>query len=146
MGTLILPPDGTIYLDSSAFIYSVERIEPYRTLLEPVWRRARARQFTIVSSDLVVLETLVKPLREGDRALEEIFRSLFDADEVELIPTTRALWEEAAHLRAATGLKTPDALHAAAAMRSECALFITNDSDFRRVRDLPVVVLNDLLE
>ena len=146
MGTLILPPDGSVYLDSSAFIYSVERVEPYRTLLEPVWRLARAGQFTIVSSDLVVLETLVKPLREGDRALEGIFRSLFDAAEVELIPTTRSLWEEAAHLRAETGLKTPDALHAAAAMRSGCALFITNDSDFRRVRGLTVVVLKDLLE
>ena len=146
MGTLMLPSDGDVYLDSGAFIYSVERVEPYRTLLEPVWLRARARQFTIVSSDLVVLETLVKPLREGDRELEEIFRSLFDAAEVELIPNTRSLWEEAAHLRAETGLKTPDALHAAAAMRSDCALFITNDSDFRRVRGLTVVVLKDLLE
>ena len=29
MGPLTLPPTGPIYLDASAFIYSVERIEPY---------------------------------------------------------------------------------------------------------------------
>ena len=46
---------------------------------------------------------------------------------------------------AETGLKTPDALHAATAIRAECTLFITNDNDFRRVRDLPVVVLDDFL-
>jgi hypothetical protein len=36
MGTLTLPTTGPIYLDASGFIYSVERIEPYRTLLEPM--------------------------------------------------------------------------------------------------------------
>ena len=38
---MILPAAGPIYLDAAAFIYSVERIEPYRTLLDPVWRQAR---------------------------------------------------------------------------------------------------------
>ena len=145
MGSLILPPNGPVYLDVSGFIYSVERIEPYHTLLEPLWQRAQAGQFVIVSSDLVVLETLVKPLQNADTAVERLFRELFDADEVMLISTTRQLWEEAARLRATTGLKTPDALHAAAALHAQCTLFITNDGDFRRVPDLSVVVLNDLL-
>ena len=43
-------------------------------------------------------------------------------------------------------MKTPDAIHAATALRADCALFITNDTDFRRVEDLPVVVLDDLLK
>ena len=48
---------------------------------------------------LVVLETLVKPLREGDTVVEMLIRALFDATEVSLIPATRQLWEEAATLR-----------------------------------------------
>ncbi len=98
-----------------------------------------------MSSDLVVLETLVKPLREGDTIVEMLFRALFDAKEVRLIPTTRPLWEEAARLRAETGLKTPDALHAAAALHAECTLFVTNDNDFRRIESLAVVVLDDFI-
>ena len=144
MGQLILPSSGSVYLDTSGFIYSVERIEPYGELLEPMWRQAQSGQFTIVSSDLVVLETLVKPLRDGDKIVETLFRSLFDAIEVNLIPVTRALWEEAAILRAETGLKTPDAIHAATALRAQCALFVTNDDDFRRVEGLPAVILDDL--
>ena len=145
MGALTLPSDGPIYLNASAFIYSVERIEPYRTLLEPLWQQAQSGQFTVVSSDLVVLETLVKPLREKDTFVEQLFVRLFDASEVMLIPTTRALWEEAARLRADTGLKTPDALHAATALHAECTLLITNDSDFRRVENLNVAVMEDYL-
>ena len=144
MGRLTLPSTGPVYLDASGFIYSVERIEPYRTLLEPMWLQAQAGQFSIVSSDLVVLETLVKPLREGDTVVELLFRSLFEASEVRLIPATRPLWEEAARLRAETGLKTPDALHAAAALHAGCTIFITNDDDFRRLKELPVVILDDL--
>ena len=146
MGPLTLPDNGAVYLDANGFIYSVERVEPYRTLLDLMWRQARVGAFNIISSELVVLETLVLPLREGNTVVEMLFRALFDANEVSLIPATRALWEEAARLRATTGLRTPDALHAATALHAECTLFVTNDSAFRRVEGLPVVVLDDLLK
>ena len=56
-----------------------------------------------------------------------------------------ATWEDDARIRAETSLATPDALHAVTALGAGCAAFITNDTDFRRVDDLPVVVLDDLL-
>ena len=99
-----------------------------------------------MSSELVVLETLVKPLRDGNRVLERLFRSLFASYEVRLLPATLAIWEQAATIRAVARLKTPDALHAASAIHAKCNLFITNDSDFRRVPDLPVLLLKDFLE
>ncbi len=146
MGSLTLPPSGPIYLDANGFIYSVERIDPYHTLLEPMWRLAQAGQFEIVSSELVILETLVKPLREGDAVLENLFRALLYSREVRLIAATAALWEQAARLRATTGLKTPDALHAATALAVGSTLFVTNDGGFRRVSGLPVAVLNEVVE
>ena len=146
MGPLTLPAHGPVYLDANGFIYSVERVEPYRTLLEPLWQQARAGEFDVASSDITVLETLVKPLRQGDEVVEMLLRSMFDAHEVSLIPATRELWEDAARIRADTGLKTPDALHAATALSIGCTLFITNDTDFRRVEGLPIVVLDDLIE
>ena len=146
MGPLTLPTHGPVHLDANGFIYSVERVESYRTLLEPMWQQARAGQFDVASSDITVLETLVKPLREDDKVVEMLLRSMFDAHEVSLIPATRELWEDSARIRAATGLKTPDALHAATALSAGCTLFVTNDGDFRRVQGLPVIVLDDLIE
>ena len=146
MGALSLPASGSVYLDSNGFIYSVECVEPFRTLLDPMWQRARAGDFVIVSSEIVVLETLVKPLREGDDVVERLMLSLFDAREVRLIPTTRELWSDAARLRADSNLTVPDALHAATALRTGCELFVTNDTDFRRLPDLPAVVLADLID
>ena len=145
MGPLILPTGGLVYVDANAMIYSVERVEPYRSLLTPLWKAARAGGFTLASSELVALETLVKPLRDGNVRLEMLFRSILAAAEIDLIPATLETWEDAARIRAETGLATPDALHVATALQAGCELFITNDTDFRRVQGLPVVVLDDLL-
>ena len=145
MGLIELPSNGPVYLDASVFIYSVERIQPYQALIEPIWEQAQAGRFTVVSSELVVSEVLVRPLREGNRLAETLFRSLLGAKEVVLLAATRSLWEETARLRADSGLKTPDALHAASALQAGCTLFVTNDADFRRVEGLPVTILDDLL-
>ena len=42
MGPLILPSGGSVYADANAIIYSVERVEPYRSLLASMWEDASA--------------------------------------------------------------------------------------------------------
>ena len=141
MGELTLPPSGSVYIDANSVIYAVEKIEPYHSFLAPLWSAAQAGQLFIVTSELTWLETLVKPFRDSNTALELLFRAFLTAREVELIPTTLSLWEQAARLRA-LGLKTPDALHAATGLAVGCALFLTNDAAFLRVPGLPVTVLS----
>ena len=123
----------------------MERVEPYRTLLEPMWQEAQDGNLTIVSGPVLVVEALVKPLRDGNTEIEMQYRELFGANAVRLLEASYVVFEDAARLRAETGLAIPDALHAATALRAGCALFVTNDSDFRRVQGLPTVVLDDLL-
>lgn len=145
MGPLTLPSAGLIYIDANAFIYSVERVEPYRTLMEPLWQAAQDGNLTLVSSPVLVVEALVKPIREGNREIELQYREMFEANAVRLLDASHRVFEDTARIRAETGLAIPDALHAATALSAGCALFITNDTDFRRVEGLPIVVLDDLL-
>ena len=145
MGPLTLPVTGLVYLDANGLIYSVERVEPYRTLLEPMWQEAQDGNLAIVSSPVLVIEVLVKPLRDGNTEIESQYRELFAANGVRLLDASYQVFEDAARLRAETGLRMPDALHAATALRANCGIFITNDTDFRRVQGLPIVVLDDLL-
>ena len=145
MGPLILPTAGLVYIDANGLIYSVERIEPYRTLLEPMWQQAQDGNLSIVSSPVLITEVLVKPLQVGNTEIEVQYRELFASNAVSLLDAPYGVFEDAARLRARTGLKIPDALHAATALRAGCALFVTNDTDFRRIQELPAVVLDDLL-
>lgn len=141
MGALTLPAAGSVYVEANAVIYAVEKIEPYSSFLVPLWAAVQAGHLSIVTSELTWLETLVKPIRENNAALERLFRDFLTAQEVQLLPANLAIWEQAARLRA-LGLKTPDALHAATGLASGCALFLTNDAAFLRVPSLPVIVLD----
>jgi hypothetical protein len=65
VGSVILPPTGSIYLDSSALIYSVETHPAYWPLLEPVWQAARAGQIPafrkVPGLPVTVLSDLLAP-------------------------------------------------------------------------------------
>ncbi len=147
MEQLILPPSGLVYVDTDIVIYSVEKIEPYSSLLRPMWLAAQAGKIALISSELLLLETLVKPIQNADVILETTFRNLLlTTPEFQLISIDISILDKAAHLRAETGVKTPDAIHAATALLAKCQLFLSNDKGFRRIPDLPVTILNEFID
>ncbi|HLZ22951.1 MAG TPA: PIN domain-containing protein [Ktedonobacterales bacterium] len=146
MGSVTLPAHGPIYLDANCFIYSVERVVPYVSFMDEVWTNVRNRHLPIITSELTILEVLTKPIKLGDAVLEASFRTvLFASPDVRLMPITQPILERAARLRAATSLKTPDAIHAATALEAAATLFLTNDPAFRHIPGLAVTILSDLL-
>jgi predicted nucleic acid-binding protein len=145
MGSLTIPLSGVVAIESCALIYGLDRHPTYGPLVAPVWAAARAGQIDLVASELTITETLVFPLRSGDaRTLSDYETALFGSD-LRLLPMTQTVLRDAARLRAGLNLRTPDAIHAAAALDAGAALFVTNDPHFRRVPGLPVAVLLDLL-
>jgi len=145
MGLIELPQNALVYLDASPLIYSAEKIQPYWSLLRPVWQAAQNGEITLLGSELLLLEVLVKPVEVGDLILEQTFRDLLKAHEFDLVPISTAILEQAVMLRAQYHIKTPDAIHAATALSTSCDLLLTNDADFRRLTELPIIVLADLL-
>jgi predicted nucleic acid-binding protein len=146
VGALTLPSAGLVYLDTNPVIYSVEKHPAYWPLLQPLWQAAKGKTIEIVSSDLVLMEALVGPLKSGNAALLNAYEQLFQQAQTRLLPITHPILREAARLRATTKLKTPDALHAATSLQAGCALFVSNDIGFRGVANLPLVILDDLLK
>lgn len=145
MGQVALPASGKVYVGTSAVIYRVEQIEPYLTAATSLWDALDAQRKEVVTSDLTLLEVLVKPLRDGNAALATLYRQvLLSTLGLDCLPVTRAVLEFAAQLRAAHHLKTPDAIHAATALAHGCTLFVTNDPGSRRVPGLTVAVLGEL--
>ena len=96
MGTLIVPGSGLVYLDANSIIYSVEKHPVYWPLLEPLWQAAKVKTIEIVSSDLVLMETMIGPLKSGDTALAKTYEQLFQQPQTRLFPITHAILREAA--------------------------------------------------
>lgn len=145
MGQLNIPSSSIIYVDTSPVIYTVEENQIYASLLQPLWSEFQTNEIEIISSELILMETLVVPLRSANNALIAKYENLLLSSEMRLIPISQAVLRQAATLRATTNIKTPDAIHAATALSVNCTQFITNDKGFRNVSGLSVVVLSEVL-
>ncbi|WP_437623568.1 type II toxin-antitoxin system VapC family toxin [Sorangium sp. So ce1151] len=118
-----------IYLDSCIVIYWVEMPDPF---YEPVAHAMRSMGSALYCiSDLVRLEARVGPLRRAQADVLAMFEQAFSA--MKVLPLSAAVFDHAAELRARHGLKTPDALHAAAAIVNGCDELWTNDRRFAAI-------------
>jgi predicted nucleic acid-binding protein len=126
-------------------IYTIEGISDYYSLLKPLWSKFYAGEIQIISSELILMEVLVVPLRNGNNSLVTDYQELLLSSQVQLIPISQSILQQAANIRATSNLKTPDAIHAATALSVNSNQFLTNDKGFRNVPGLPVVILNEVL-
>jgi predicted nucleic acid-binding protein len=146
MGQLSVPTAGRVYVDTNAIIYRIERIEPFLSASLPLWDALDQGQVELETSELSLLEVLVKPLRDGKAPLVSLYRTvLLGTAGLSCHPISRQVLESAAEIRARHGLKTPDAIHAATALLTGSVLFVTNEVGFRRVPSLPVSVLSEVV-
>jgi uncharacterized protein len=134
--------DGDVAVDTSAFIYFIEEEPRFLPVIRPLFVEADRGARRLVTSALTLLEVLVVPYRAGDAPLAERYEALLTRSSgVRLIDVTREQIKAAAQLRAATGIKTPDALQMAAALAARCRTFVTNDRRLPRMPGLRVVEL-----
>lgn len=126
-------------------IYSVEWNPDYYSLLQPLWLKFQTGEIQIISSELILMETLVLPLKNNDTFLLNAYEELLLSENMQLVPINQSILRQAANIRATNNLKTPDAIHAATALSVNCNQFITNDKGFRNVPSLPVIILSEVL-
>jgi predicted nucleic acid-binding protein len=141
----MLSPNGPVYVDANVIIYRVEAVQPFFDTSLPLWDALDAGAQAVISSELSLLEVLVKPVQQGNAFLQALFRDvLYATPGFSYLPITRPILGIATELRATTRLRTPDAIHAATALVTRCTLFVTNDPAFRRVPTLNVAILSDI--
>lgn len=132
-------------IDTAPLIYFVEQHPEFAPVVRSVIQRAENGAFGLATSSLTLTEVLTLPFERQAHDLAETYREiLLNAPYVHLLPVDVALAEEAARLRAAYRLKTPDAIQVAASIQAGCDAFLTNDGGLKRVQDISVLVLSEL--
>jgi predicted nucleic acid-binding protein len=135
----------TLGFDTAPFIYFVERHPSYMDLMREVIRRVNGGMVAACTSVITLTEVLVQPKRVGDTRLANEYQDLLlHSRNFTMLAVDVAIADRAATLRAAHTLRTPDAIQVAAALEVGCEAFLTNDGRLGRVRDLRVLVLDDL--
>ena len=99
---------------------------------------ARWQPSEIVSTPLSRLECLVKPRRAADTPVIALFENHFSSNTIRA-PLDWLTFDFCIDLRAKyTRLKTPDALHLAAAILTGCDVFLTNDKGLSVITEIRV--------
>ncbi len=96
----------------------------------------------LLTSRLSRLDCRVRPIREGNRRLLELYDDLFGAERMQPVELSAAVLDEATDLRAADGFKTPDAIHLATAICEKADAFLTADSSLGRCSKIRVETLS----
>lgn len=144
MGLLSDLGEGPVALDTAVFIYLVEEHPVYLPLIIPVFVAIDRGKIRGVTSALTILETTVVPLRSGDEALARRYEALLtNSRGLTLVPLDLDLLRAAAHLRAVTRLKTPDAIQLAAALAEGCTTFVSNDHHYPQLPGIRILQIDD---
>lgn len=133
-----------VLLDTSVPIYFLQRVAPYSALVEPLFCLIEERDIEAKLSVITEAELLVGPVKKNDaESLSMVRAFLDDFPGIDVVPLLRPIAQEAAKLRAGSGLPLPDALIIATAKVSGCAAIVGNDLTWAKAEVLPVVLLDD---
>ncbi|MCW5570895.1 MAG: type II toxin-antitoxin system VapC family toxin [Steroidobacteraceae bacterium] len=131
-----------VLLDTSLWIYHFESHPMFGAAAGRILGDLEAGRFTAIASELLLLELTVLPLRQGRQDIADQYELLFSHfPNLELVPLSRGILLEASALRAAHGLRTPDAIHIATAVRAGASAIVTNDASWARLPAIPAVTL-----
>ena len=145
--TRILQKGTLCALDTMIFIYFLERHPIYYELLCDFFTQIEKGNLRGLISSLVLAELLV-PLYRTDRSKEanSLAELIDNFPNIEIVPLSSEIALEAARLRAKYTIRTPDAIHAATALKGKAQILLTNDKHFLALTDeIQVILIKDLL-
>lgn len=136
----------TIALDTSIFIYHFEGNPLYVGLTTLVLDRIQSGKSRGIASELSLHEILVRPLKlQLPDVADEYELLLTSFPNLFLTPVSRQILLKAAELRAIHGFRAPDAIIIATAVVNRATLLITNDKNWKRLKEPAIACLDDFL-
>jgi predicted nucleic acid-binding protein len=137
-----IPAGAVVLIDSTAFIYLIDKDPAYFPAARSLFDRVQAGEITAIASTLVLAELLVPYYRTGDPAKANVISATLQSQrDLEFLPVSPRIAERAARLRGLYGLHTPDAVHAATALHARADWLVTNARKLRRVTAEGIQVL-----
>ena len=137
----------SVAIDTSPFIYYIEEHQDYIKVIDPLFKLIGQGQIIAYTSVVTLIEVLTRPIEENDNELVATYENLLTSSEnLILVDIDRHVGIESARLRAKYNIRTPDAIQLAAGLVNGAKVFITNDANLKKVKELKVIVLDDFIK
>ena len=136
-----------IGLDTMVFIYHFEENQIYSPLTFSIFESLEKGHFNAITSILTLLEILVKPKRENNLILTERYKILLETfPNLQVKTLDENIADVASSLRANYNINTPDAIQMATSLEAQADIFITNDTSLKKVTEIKVLLLSEMLK
>jgi predicted nucleic acid-binding protein len=134
-----------IGVDTVIFIYVIQYEKKYRKFSDQFLSAINNDNLKVITSMMSLIETLVGPYKHSDHILLQFFQEAFaDNSKIETKEVNEKVATEAAKLCANYNLSEQDGIQVATAITNNCEAFLTNDKTLKKVKDIEVLVLDDL--
>ena len=142
----LLSNHKNISLDSCIFIYHFEGSSKYCELTFDLFKDIEDGNTIASCSTLVLTEVLVLPCKLGRHDVAKEYEFLIKTfPNINLIPVSSDIAAKSAKIRSKYNIPTPDSIHLANALTVNCSLFVTNDSRLKKIDDIDIICLEELL-
>ncbi|HEY3248943.1 MAG TPA: PIN domain-containing protein [bacterium] len=132
-------------LDTIVFIYHLSNHPLYAPITAGIFASIESGRISAVTSSLALIEILSRPKQLGHQAAVDSYRAaLATFPHLELRRSDIAVTEQAADLRGRYRLAIPEAIQLATAIVDGAEAFVGNAPALRGVREIDVVLLDDL--
>ncbi len=143
----ILKGINSIAIDTSPFIYYIEEHKDYIETIEPLFALINQGHIIAYTSLITLIEVLTKPMEVKDESLAEKYETLLtNSDNLILTDIDKNVAVESARLRAKYNIKTPDAIQLTTGIINGAKAFVTNDDNLKKVKEIKIVILDDLIK
>lgn len=134
-----------IMFDTAPIIYFIEENKRFNKIIDKIFRIIKDNtEYFAFSSVITLIEVLAKPLKESRSDISDKYRDfLLNSKNFSIYPVDVIIAEKAAEIRARYDIRTPDAIQLAVAIENNATLFITNDKNLKRIKEIEVLVLQD---
>lgn len=135
-----------VFFDTSPFIYLLENHSKYYLpVAEFITVCVSEKQAEFVTSVLTIAEFGAKPRKTGKLNLLKDFENLTSDLKFQFLIVDKEIASFSSTLRADYGLKGIDSLLLSTAIRSGANEFLTNDKNLKRIKEIKITLIEDLL-
>jgi predicted nucleic acid-binding protein len=137
-----------VFIDTAPFIYFIEKDSnnpQYYEKVKAFFQNGYENDKRFITSVITMEEYFVFPYRNNIYSFIDMFNRLADTIDMEIIEINKRIADKAARIRAEyNGFKAMDALQLAAACSLGCDLFLTNDKQLRRFKEIKCITVEEL--